>query len=301
MGKDYIVRASASNSYIRAFAAVTTSMVEEARKIHNTSHVATAALGRTLTAAALMSQMLKNENDTITIQIKGDGPLGGIVAVTDSKANVRGYVYCPEVELPLNSIGKLDVGGAVGQKGYLNVITDMGLKEPYIGYVDLVSGEIAEDIAYYYATSEQIPSVVALGVLINPDGTVKHAGGYIIQLMPGASESVIELLEKKISEIKSVTSMMDEGMKAEDILENILGDLGLEITSKNECRFKCNCSRDRMERNLLSLGKKEIEDILQTQQSAELVCHFCNSKYLFDKTQLTSFLDEFTRLDDGNA
>ena len=289
--KDYIVRASAAEGTIRAFAAVTTNLVEEARRIHEASGVAIAALGRTLTATAIMSKMSKNERDVLTIQIKGDGPLGGIVAVADAEANVRGYVNNPSVELPLNSQGKFDVAGGVGKDGYLNVIRDLGLKEPYVGYVELYTGEISEDIAYYYAFSEQIPSVVSLGVFVAPDGSVINAGGYIIQLMPGAEEGLVEALENKIGSLKPVTALLEEGKSPEDLLKLILGGIGLEISEKYSCRYLCNCSRERMERNLISLGSKDILEMAVEQHGAELQCHFCNRKYYFTEDELMSLIN----------
>ena len=290
--KDHIVRASAVEGTIRAFAAVTTNMVEEARKIHEASGVAIAALGRTLTAIAIMSKMSKSERDVLTIQIKGDGPLGGIVAVSDAEANVRGYINNPSVELPLNSQGKFDVSGGIGKNGYLNVIRDLGLKEPYVGYVELFTGEVGEDIAYYYAFSEQIPSVVSLGVLVAPDGSVVNAGGYIIQLMPGAEEGLVEALENKICSLKLVTTMLEEGKSPEELLELILGEIGLEITEKYSCRYLCNCSRERMERNLISIGTKDIMEMAVEEHGAELQCHFCNRKYNFTEDELMSLISE---------
>ncbi|HPD00165.1 MAG TPA: Hsp33 family molecular chaperone HslO [Acetivibrio sp.] len=287
--EDYIVRATAGNGTIRAIAAVTTNMVKESQNTHGLSPLATAALGRTMTAAAIMSTMLKGEGDTITVQIKGDGPIGGIVVVSDSQANVKGYVHHPLVYLPLNSQGKFDVAGAVG-KGYLNVIKDMGLKEPYIGYVDLVSGEIAEDITYYYAFSEQIPTVTSLGVLTNASEIVASAGGFILQLMPGADEETIAFIENKVNSIPSVTGLLSEGKLPEDILNILLSEKDLKIIDKKPCRYMCNCSRDRMERSIISLGKKEILDIVNTDHGAELQCHFCNKKYRFSEEDLLSLI-----------
>ncbi len=288
--RDQIVRAVAADGTIRAFAAVTTHLVEEARLMHDASGVAIAALGRTLTAAAIMSKMLKSENDVLTIQIKGDGPLGSIVTVADAEANVRGYVNNPFVELPLNSLGKFDVSGAVGKNGYLNVIRDLGLKEPYVGYVELYTGEIGEDIAYYYAFSEQVPSVVSLGVLVAPDGRVINAGGYIIQMMPGAEDGLAEALENRIGSLKPVTTLLEEGKSPEDLLKLILGEMGLEITEEYPCKYLCNCSRERMERNLISLGEKEILEIASEQHGAELQCHFCNRKYYFTENELLGLI-----------
>ncbi|HEX2947360.1 MAG TPA: Hsp33 family molecular chaperone HslO [Clostridia bacterium] len=284
--EDHIVRATAGGGSIRAFAAVTTNIVQEAHRLHGTSGVASAALGRTLTAAAMMGRMFKNEKDILTIQIKGDGPLGGIIAVSDSESNVRGYVYNPEVYLPLNAVGHFDVAGAVGKSGYLNVIKDLGLREPYVGYVDLVSGEIGEDLAYYFAYSEQVPTVVSLGVLVSPDENIVTAGGYIIQLMPGTDEETIKYLEDKIFLADSVTCMLTDGLDPVGILQKLLGEKGLEITDRLPCKFECNCNRERMERNLISLGRKELIDIADEQHGAELQCHFCNRKYYFTEEEI---------------
>jgi molecular chaperone Hsp33 len=289
--QDYMVRGTAAEGTVLAFAAVTTNLVSRASQTHKLSHVASAALGRTMTAAALMSMQLKSGKDTITIQIKGDGPLGGLVVVSDSKANVRGYVYNADVFIPLNNLGKLDVAGAIGKNGYLNVIRDLGLKEPYIGYVELISGEIAEDISYYFANSEQVPSVVSLGVLVEPDGTIRNAGGFIIQLMPGAEDEVIDFLERKIKNIKSITSMLEEGNTPEMILESILGGKGLKIAETSPCTFQCNCSRERMESNIASIGRKDILEIINEQHGAELQCHFCNKKYQFTENDLIRIID----------
>lgn len=289
--QDYIVRATAAEGSVRAVAAITTDMVREARDTHELSPVASAALGRTLTAAAIMSLSLKNPKDALTIQIKGDGPLGGIVVVTDAFANVRGYVYNPQVYLPLNEKGKFDVAGAVGREGYLNVIKDLGLKEPYVGYVNLVSGEIGEDLAYYFANSEQVPSVVSLGVLVQPDETIANAGGFFIQLMPGAGDDIIDYLERKVSEIPPVTKLLSEGKSAEQILELILGEKGIRFIDSMECRYVCNCSKERMERAIISLGRQEIKNIIEEQQEAELQCHFCNNKYTFSKEELEDLLE----------
>ncbi len=288
--KDYFVRAIANNATIRAFATVTTETVRKAQQIHNTSHVVSAAFGRTLTAAVMMAGMMKDEGSSVTIQIKGDGPIGGIVVVSDSKLNVRGYVHNPTVDIPLNDLGKLDVAAAVGKNGYMNVIKDLGLKEPYIGYIKLVSGEIGEDIAYYFAYSEQVPSVVALGVLVDADGSIISAGGYIIQLMPGADEDVIDFLENKVRSVKPVSTLLSEGKRPEDILDIILGEKGLEILEIAPCGYACNCSRERMERNILSIGESEIMDMIREQHGAELSCHFCNSKYYFTEEQLLELL-----------
>ena len=289
--EDYVIRATAAEGTVRAVVAITTNMVKDAMNVHGLSPLASAALGRTMTAASLMSTFLKGPKDTLTIQIKGDGPLGGIVVVSNSSANVRGYVYNPLTYLPLNENGKYDVAGAIGS-GYLNVIRDLGMKEPYIGYVELQTGEIAEDIAYYFASSEQTPSVVALGVLTNSEELILCSGGFIIQLMPGAQENTISRIEEKISGIPSVTKLLSEGKTPEDILELILGDMNLKVGERTPCKYQCNCSRERMERNMLSLGKKEILSIVEEQHEAEAHCHFCNSKYQFTEEDLLNLIDD---------
>ena len=284
--QDYIVRAIAAEGTVMAFAAVTTNMVEEAIKIHSLSPVACAALGRTMTAAAIMSGLLKGEKDTVTVQIKGGGPLGGIVVISDSKANVRGYLSNPQVDLPLNSLGKFDVADAVGKNGYMNVIKDMGLKEPYIGYVNLVSGEIAEDLVYYFANSEQVPSIVALGVLVNTDGSILEAGGFIIQLMPGAGDDIIDFLETRMGAIPPITKLLSDGKSPEEVLQLIFEGKDLKFLQEAPCRYLCNCSRERMERNIMSMGAKEILDMVEEQHGAETQCHFCNRKYQFSEAEL---------------
>jgi len=288
--KDYIVRATAAQGTVRAFATITTELVDKAFRIHGLSPIATAALGRTLTAAGMMSRMLKGEKDKLTIQIKGDGPLGGIVVSSDSKANVRGYVYNPIVDLPLNDHGKLDIRTAVGF-GYINVIKDMGLKEPYIGFADLVSGEIADDLTYYFATSEQVPSTVALGVLVDANG-VRSAGGFIIQLMPGTDEETIEKLEKRLIGFPPISKLLAQGTSPEEILEMLLEDMDPKILEKVPCNFECNCSRDRMERNLISIGKNDLLEILEDGKGAELQCHFCNTKYNFTHQDIERLIQE---------
>ena len=288
---DYIVRATAGDHQIRAFAATTRELVEHARSAHNTSPVATAALGRLLTAGAMMGVMMKGEQDLLTLKVQGSGPIEGLTVTADSKGNVKGYAYNPGVMLPPNDKGKLDVGGAVGE-GVLSVIKDIGLKEPYVGQTILVGGEIAEDLTYYYATSEQTPSSVALGVLMNKDNTVRQAGGFIIQLMPGASEAVISALEKKIGEIHSITTLLDVGNTPETILQYILGDLGLEINEKLPAKFTCNCNKSRIERALISVGKKDIQEMIDDGKPIEVNCHFCNKNYTFDVDELKDILEK---------
>ena len=284
---DYIIRATAADNQIRAFAATTRETVEQARRNHNTSPVATAALGRLLTAGSMMGCMMKGDKDLLTLQIKGSGAIGGITVTADSYGNVKGYVDEPVVILPANEAGKLDVSGAIGP-GTLTVIRDIGMKEPYQGQVDLISGEIAEDITYYYAVSEQIPSSVALGVLMNGNdtgelvNTVRQAGGFIIQLMPDTEDAVIDALEAKLSSISSVTTMLDRGMSPEDILEEVLGEFGVRIVDKCKTGFHCNCSRERVEKALISIGRKELEDIVKDGEPVTLNCHFCNTDYTYE-------------------
>ena len=292
--KDYIIRATAANDQIRVFAATTRELVEAARKAHGTSLVATAALGRLLTAGAMMGSMMKGENDLLTLQVKGDGPLGGMTVTADSTARVKGYVGHPEVLLPPSPAGKLDVGGAVGQ-GDLVVIKDLGLKEPYVGRTALVSGEIAEDITSYFAVSEQIPSAVALGVLMSRENEVEQAGGFILQLMPFAEEETISALETKLAELSSITSMLNRGMTPEDILQELLGDLGVTIHEQIETEFFCNCDKKRVEKALISIGKKEIEEMIAEEKPIEVNCHFCGKQYSFDVEELKSLLKQACR------
>lgn len=288
---DYIVRATAAEGQIRAFASTTRELVETARAAHNTSPVATAALGRLLTAAGMMGVMMKGEKDLLTIKIQGDGPIGGLTVTADAKGDVKGYVFNPGVMLPPNAKGKLDVGGALGV-GVLSVIRDVGLKEPYVGQTILVTGEIAEDLTYYYATSEQTPSSVALGVLMNTDNTVRQAGGFMIQLMPGASDEIVTKLERTLGEITSITSLLDAGNSPEMILEHILGEFGLEIFDRLPTRFVCNCTKDRVEKAIVSIGKKEIQEMIDDGKSIEVNCHFCNKHYEFTVEELRELLEQ---------
>lgn len=288
---DYIVRATAADNQIRAFAATTRELTEHARSIHNTSPIATAALGRLLTAGAMMGSMMKGTNDLLTLQIKSEGPIEGLTVTADSEANVKGYVYNPSVMLPPSPLGKLDVGGALGA-GILSVIKDMGLKDPYVGQTELVSGEIAEDITYYYAVSEQVPSSVALGVLMNKENTVKRAGGFIIQLMPFADEEVIAKLEKKIGEISAITQLLDADMTPEMILEHILGDFNLEILDTIPTTYNCNCSKERVEKAIISIGRKDIQEMIEDKEPIEVNCHFCNTHYVFTTEELQSLLEK---------
>ena len=291
---DYLVRATTADHGIRAFAATTRDLVEFARQAHNTSPVATAALGRLMTAGVMMGSMMKGEEDLITLQIKGDGPIQGIVVTADSRGGVKGYVYNPEVLLHANAKGKLDVAGAVG-KGELKVIRDTGMKEPYVGTIELVSGEIAEDITYYFAVSEQIPSAVALGVLMDRQNFVKQAGGLMIQLMPFASDELVEKLESKLAQITSLTSMLDQGMTPEQILEFVLGDLGLEIMDTMPLEFSCNCSRERVEKAVISTGAGELQDMIDEGKPIQVNCHFCEKTYEFSVEDLQKMLKNATR------
>lgn len=283
--QDYIVRASAADGQIRAFAATTRNLVEEARKIHSTSPVATAALGRLLTGAAMMGSMMKGRKDLLTVQIMGDGPIGSLTATADSMARVKGYVQNPEVMLPPSREGKLDVGGAVGM-GMFRVIKDLGLKEPYIGEIELISGEIAEDFTYYFAASEQVPSSVALGVLMKRDNTVAQAGGFIIQLMPNATEEVISHLEQKLTEVTAVSGLLEEGMTPEEILEYIFAGFDLKMLDKIPTSYYCNCSKERVEKALISLGKAELTSMIEDGEPITMNCHFCNGSYTFSVDDL---------------
>ena len=286
---DYIIRATAANNQIRAFACTTRELVEEAKQAHNTSPVATAALGRLLTAGSMMGSMMKGEKDLLTLQIKCSGPIGGLTVTADANANVKGYVIHPEVMLPPSDKGKLDVGKAL-DLGVLNVIKDMGLKEPYVGQTHLVSGEIAEDLTYYYATSEQVPSSVALGVLMNKDNTVKRAGGFIIQLLPFAEEEVIAKLEKKIGEITSITALLDQDMSPEEILNHVLGEFDVEVMDKIPTRFHCNCSKERVEKAIVSIGRKDIQEMIDDGKPIDVHCHFCNQSYEFSVEELKDII-----------
>ena len=286
---DYIIRATAANDQIRAFAAVTTEMVETAREHHNTSPVATAALGRLLTAGAMMGSMMKGEKDVLTLQIKAGGPLQGITVTADSQGNVKGYVGNPDVCIPANSKGKLYVAGAVGP-GFLTVIKDMGLKEPYSGQVMLQTCEIAEDLTYYFATSEQVPSAVGLGVLMNKNNTVRQAGGFIVQLMPFAEEDVISKLEQNVQKINSVTNLLEEGHTPESLLEKVLEGFDVQINEKMDTRFHCNCSKERVAKALISIGRKELNEMIQEGKPIEMNCHFCNTNYNFTVEELKEIL-----------
>lgn len=285
---DYIVRATAADSQIRAFAATTKELVETARAAHQTSPVATAALGRLLTAGSMMGCMMKNDTDVLTVQIRGDGPIGGITVTADSHGDVKGYVNNPDVMLPPKN-GKLDVGGAVGI-GLISVIKDMGLKEPYVGQTILQTSEIAEDLTYYFATSEQVPSSVGLGVLMEKDNTVKQAGGFIVQVMPFVEDSVIDQLEANIKKISSVTAMLDKGYTPEKILEEVLAGMDIEIMDTIPTQFYCNCSKERIEKAIVSIGRKDIQEMIDDGETIEVNCHFCNKNYPFTVDELKEII-----------
>ncbi|MGN0143177.1 MAG: Hsp33 family molecular chaperone HslO [Roseburia sp.] len=283
--EDYIVRATAADSQIRAFAITSKNLVEEARIDHGTSPVITAALGRLLSGVAMMGTMMKGDKDLMTVQIQCSGPVQGLTVTADAAGHVKGFPRVPVVELPPNANGKLDVGGALGM-GVLSVIKDMGLKEPYVGQIALQTGEIAEDLTYYFATSEQVPSAVGLGVLVEKDGSVRQAGGFIVQLMPFTSDETIEKLEKKIAEIPSVTEMLEQGDTPEGILERLLGEFGLEITDRLPAVFQCDCSKERVSRAIATLSKKDLDDIINDGEGIEVKCQFCNKAYHFEIDEL---------------
>jgi len=287
--KDYIVRATAADGQIRAFAITSRNIVEAARQAHNTSPVATAALGRLLTAGAMMGAMMKGAEDILTLQIKCSGPIGGLTVTANSHADVKGFVENPDVMLPPNEKGKLDVGGALGL-GILNVIKDMGMKEPYIGQTELKTGEIAEDLTYYFANSEQVPSSVGLGVLMERNNTVKQAGGFIIQLMPFAEDAVIDKLEKKLTMMEPVTSCLDRGISPEQMLEELLGEFELKILEGTDTRFFCGCSKERVEKAIASIGRKDLNEMIQEGKPVEIKCHFCNMAYEFTTEDLKTII-----------
>lgn len=289
-----MIRATAAEGQIRAFAVTSKELVEEARKRHNTSPIVTAALGRLMSGAVMMGSMMKGEKDLLTIRVNGDGPMRGMTVTADAAGNVKGYPFVPDVVLPANALGKLDVAGAIGA-GNMSVIKDMGLKEPYIGQTALQTGEIAEDLTYYFATSEQIPSSVGLGVLMNKDNTVRQAGGFIVQLMPFAEEETIEQLEQNLSRISSVTSMLEEGKTPEGILEVLFEGMDLEIVDMMPASFYCNCSKERVEKAIISVGKKEITEMIRDEKPIEVNCHFCNTAYTFTPQELQELLKKCTK------
>lgn len=282
---DYLVRATAANAQIRAFACTSKEIVETAREHHNTTPVVTAALGRLLTGGVMMGTMLKGEKDVLTLQVHAGGPMQGMTVTADAFGHVKGYPENPYVDLPLNAKGKLDVAGAVGV-GFMNVIKDMGLKEPYVGQTVLQTSEIAEDLTYYFATSEQVPSSVGLGVLVGRDYHVAQAGGFIIQLMPFAEDKVIDQLEANLKDVDSVTKLLEQGLTPEQILEKLLEGLDVEFTDKMPISFECDCSKSRVEKVLISVGKKDLQSMIDDGKPIEVNCHFCNTNYTFEVDEL---------------
>ena len=289
---DQIVRVIAKDAPVKAIAISARDTVERARAIHDCWPVAAAALGRLLMAASMMGAAMKKEDASVTLRLKGGGPLGGLTAVSDSQGNVRGYVQNPAVDVPRKAKGKLDVGAAVGADGELTVIRDLGLKEPYVGSVQLVGGEIAEDVAAYFVESEQIPTACALGVLIAPDQTVQAAGGYLIQLLPGADDAVISSLERGVARLGAVSARLDGGMDPLDLLREVLGEFELEVLETAPVEYRCYCSEERVSRALISLGKDELASLMEEQGGAELTCQFCDKVYRFSKDDLQALLDE---------
>lgn len=288
---DYLVRAIDKDKFIKIFAVSSTNLVEEARRIHNTSKTASAALGRTLTGTLLLASDMKNEGDSITISILGDGPIGGIAAVAKTDCSVKGYVTHPLADVPNKANGKLDVSGLVGA-GTFNVAMDLGLKEPYSTSVPLVSGEIAEDFANYLYTSVQVPSAFGLGVLVDLDHTIKAAGGFMVQVLPGAPEEKLAFLEDRIKNLDPVTTMIDKGMTPEDIIKEIFATTEYEILAKDPVGYRCDCSEERVEKALISLGKDELTKMIEEDGGAELTCHFCDKIYHFDKERLIEIREQ---------
>lgn len=287
--EDYIVRATAADGQVRAFAVTSRDMVETARARHNTSPVVTAALGRLLTAGAMMGVMMKGEKDLLTLQIRCSGPIKGLMVTADSKGHVKGFADVPQVILPPNKKGKLDVGGAL-DLGVLSVIKDLGMKEPYVGQTELKTGEIGDDLTWYFANSEQTPSSVGLGVLMEKNNTVKQAGGFILQLMPFASEEVITGLEKRLTGMQSVTDYLDRGFTPEQLLQELLGEFGMEILEYMDASFSCNCSKERVEKAIVSIGRKELNDMIREGKPIEVKCHFCNTPYEFTVEDLKNII-----------
>lgn len=288
--RDKLVRATAQNGSIRIFGTITTELVGKASKIHECSATAAAALGRMLTAGSLMGAMMKTEKESLTLQISGGGEAQGVIVTAYPNGNVKGYIGNPQVELPPNSKGKLDVGGAIGLNGNLLVIRDLGMKEPYVGQVPIYTGEIGDDLAYYFTTSEQTPSAVGLGVFVDKDLSISAAGGFIIQMMPGANELVADLITYRLQEIPSVTEMIMKGMSIEEILEYIFEDMDLNMLDSHVPSFECDCSRERVEKALISIGRKDLEEIYSEGKEEEIKCHFCNSSYIFTNNDIGELL-----------
>lgn len=287
-----ILRATAMGGDVRLFATITTDIVEEARKIHNLSATSSAALGRLLTAGSMMGVMLKGDDDRLTLTIQGGGPAGNLVVAADSKGMVKGYMSNPQADLPPKDNGKLNVGALIGNDGFLTVIKDMGLKTPYTGKSELISGEIGDDLAYYFTTSEQTPSAVAVGVLVDKDLSIKGAGGLIVQMMPGSDEGLADVITYRLQEIPPLSTLISEGKNAEDILNLLFDDMDLQINERIETKYQCDCSRERIERALIAIGKKDLESLKKEQKNVEVQCHFCNKKYVFDHDDIDKLLQE---------
>lgn len=294
---DYMVRATAANGQILAFAAVTTNTVAEARKRHHTSPVVSAALGRTMTAAAMMGWQLKGDKHTVTLQVDGNGPMQKMAVVANNRGEVKGFVQNPEVELPLNARGKLDVAKAVGI-GVMSIVKDIGLKEPYTGQTHLVSSEIAEDLAYYFTASEQVPSAVALGVLVNKDTTIWTSGGFILQMMPGATDETAEKLQEIVSNFMPVTEYFAMGHTPEELLDILLSDFEYHILDKQDITFHCDCNRDRVTRALISVGEEELRDMIDAGETIEMGCHYCNEKYLYTVDEMKELLETIKKVEE---
>lgn len=282
----YIVRGTAKNGDVRVFAAITTDMVQEARDVHNLSPTASAALGRLLTAGSIMGVMLKSEGDNLTLSMNGGGPLGNLIVCADAKGNVKGYLSNPDIDLPLNNKGKLDVGGAIGKNGVLNVVKDMGLKDPYTGQVPIYTGEVGDDIAYYFTVSEQVPSAVALGVLVDKDTSIKASGGLIVQMMPGADPLLADVITYRLQEIPPLSTLIAEGKSGEDILNMLFDDMDLKIHEKKQVNYVCDCSKERVEKALIALGLDELKKLRDEEEKIELQCHFCDKRYEFTRNDL---------------
>ncbi|AIQ71864.1 MULTISPECIES: Hsp33 family molecular chaperone HslO [Paenibacillus] len=287
--KDRLIRGTALNGKVRAFAVRTTELVEELRRRHDTYPTATAAMGRTVTAAAMMGAMLKG-SEKLSIMVKGNGPIGQIVAESNALGEVRGYVHNPHIHLPSNSMGKLDVAGAVGTEGFIDVIKDLGMKEPYRGSIPIISGELGDDFTYYFAVSEQTPAAVGLGVLVDTDESVIVAGGFIVQLLPGLTDAEITEIEKAVGAMPSVTALLDQGLEPEEMLRYLLPDA--VVMDELDINFACQCSRERVEQTLVSLGRDELERLIAEDEQAEVVCHFCNEAYVFNKDDLQVILEQ---------
>lgn len=288
--KDYLIKGIDELGRIRVYIASSTNLVENARITHNTSPTASAAFGRTLTAGVMMGAMMKNERDVFTLKIAGGGPAGNIYVVAKNNGVIKGYIDNPLADVPSREDGKLDVGALVGKNGSITTIMDLGLKEPYVGQSNIISGEIAEDIANFYALSEQQPSAVSLGVLVDKDISIRAAGGYIIQLLPGVSDEDIDKIEARLANISPVSAMIDNGMTPEEIMDDILGDFNMQILEKLDIEYKCDCSREKIEQVVISLGKQEIVDIIEEDGQAEIVCHFCNTKHQFNEENLNKII-----------